>query len=184
MKEEIIGRIIGSIVASEVSKALSGIQSQLGQLSGPIKEVTIKEGREHRINAVGFRIGANEEKRLAMLTGVGRIAGGNITLEHTTQHLHNVRITVSVDGAINASHTITEMNRFRLTKPELSPIYLIEYYEDATSFGSWVSTKQATFKYTVGFSDLYFEDNYEIIITNPYSIEISLNAFIRYYLWV
>ena len=184
MDAQLLGQIIGSVIAPQISEAIANSLSGIKQdLSGTAQSITVKEGKENRISLIGLNVPANSTDMLVNLSGIGRIAGGNIIVESTSQPMNQLEFEVIVDGKVNTKQTIYDMNRFKLNNADLNPIYVIEYHEDATSFGSWLTSSQGDFRYTVGVADTYFERFYQLKVINPYSVDLSFNAFIRYYLW-
>jgi len=177
---EIVKSIAGTVAKEVVSDLMKGGMSGLGAVS---PSVYIKYGKEDRISLTGFKVPSKQPTRMVSLSGNGRVVGGNIVLAGADFPLHDMEFSILIDEKLTAKHTIAKLNQYRLTKPELSPLYLIEYYEDATGFGSWVDTARGTFIYTIGVSETFFQQNYRIDVWNPYDIELPLDCFVKYYLW-
>ncbi len=131
----------------------------------------------------GYSIPANNEKRVVTLDGPGRVVGGNLVISATDEHLHDTNIKVITDGNVVVNDTIYTLKSRGITDEDLSAVYVVKYREDFTSVGSWVTSASGNFKYTIGFSESYFESSYEIYIKNPTAIDRLVNLFMRYYYW-
>ena len=170
-------------------KALAGsIANQVGDkimdgLSGLSTGVYMRFGKEKSTSLIGYSIPASNEKRVLSLAGPGRIVGGNIIIEATDEPLHDMNVKIIADSNVIVNDTIYNLQDRNITSENLSAVYVVKYYEDMTSAGSWVTSATGNFKYTIGFSESYFDDSYEIYLKNSTTSDRLINLFMRHYYW-
>lgn len=152
-------------------------------LSGLSTGVYMRFGKEYSILTTNYSIPASNEKRVVTLDGPGRIVGGNLVINATDEHLHDTNIKVIADGNVIVNDSIYTLNDRGITTENLSAVYVVEYKEDFSDVGSWVTSATGNFKYTIGFSESYFDSSYEIYIKNATTADRLVNLFMRYYYW-
>ena len=175
--------ILNALVEKVSNAVFKGIQEGFSGLSGVSTGVFLRFGREKTHSLVGYVIPAQNEKIVINLPGPGRVVGGNIVLSNTDRHLHDVKIRAIVDNIETVNDDIESLKAFGITEEDLSPVYVVKYYEDLTTAGSWVSEVSAHFVYTIGLSETYYEDGYKIYLYNPSDQDIRVNVHLRYYYW-
>ena len=138
-------------------------------------------GRQERIVGKNVSISAGSRKDLINIAGkAGTILGGNIIFEHHSSPLHDIEIEFVIDGLTVFNEDIEWMNQYEIRREESNPVYIIKYYEDATTFGSWVDYTYANFKYIVGLNPSAFQRSCVLTVKNVTSVDITINYLIQY----
>lgn len=146
---------------------------------------TPKPGRQERIVGKNVSISAGIKKDIVNIAGkTGSIIGGNIVFEHHSTPLHDIEIELMIDGLIIFTESLSYMNTYKIRKDEQNPVYLIKYYEDATTFGSWVDYSYANFTYIVGLNPSAFKIGCFLSINNVISVDITIDYLIQYMITV
>lgn len=128
-------------------------------------------------------LSANTDITLIELSffGKAQIIGGSIIMTNDKESLSNLKLSLNIDNEYIYRNTLGFLNEFKLFRPETSPLYLIKYYEDATKFGSWLTSSKANNEYNIGISNCQATSNFFLNIVNDLDVDIPISYFMRFY---